>query len=753
MLWSGGRQVFTTNLCLAVLTVYFVPFLSALGALYLPAPPASTGLAGLDIETLRLFGGAALLVLGGFVLGVLDLLRPWLTASIFCLVLYRYFLDWPSPWLKAIGEGSALVRGSIALVLLLLFLTKGVLVNLYTSDDLQLYFPYLQEIRLQHGLWLDPARPVISDFLIGRGNGIHLFLASFTNQFIGQPVSLIFLLAIGLVVHRIVYRAIPSDPLDPFWSAARGELPECALLVALSTPVICVDFAKYHMQAGAFFLFLSWSSLLFIFIDNAGAKWLGCALVPVVMAIPLILPQYEAVALIILTISAIATAACRGWASARFHIRLAALGAAAAAASLGFNQFCVGIGEMNPAFLFLKFANLPRLGRWTSVEMIQYLNFAQRIQLAIPVFGVASRHMISSLAEQFVPFNDHGLVYSCRHVLLAIFALSLAALPLVASTPRVRARAGLDRGVRTFIVSLFAVYMAILYLTLLVNQGSLARAMEFEAVYRAIAVFAAAIVGIIFLRQLLPFEPRDSKLAVFAMGMVSVMLAATNLYAIDGGSPMKDFWKDGGLRTQLLRAVSYFSGRAGLIEANGELEHYGVGGQWDFDRCLEVGRLVPGPELILPLNAVFAIVPCQNSPLLPRKKLVHHYESVLAPFLGQVLFSPPEQAYRVYRKLGIDFFYVAKGDSYFWGPGFSESFSPGNLEKYFDVFHEDNDFLLLTWRGRGQRAVSAKLAADIEKLRAHARASKYSREYWLGVLRLKAWVATRRIQPPAVLGR
>jgi len=158
------------------------------------------------------------------------------------------------------------------------------------------------------------------------------------------------------------------------------------------------------------------------------------------------------------------------------------------------------------------------------------------------------------------------------------------------------------------------------------------------------------------------------------------------------------------------RAVHYFLGTEGLI-------HSVKKAGFNFKRCREIAEAVPGNARVLPLNANYNIVPCQNSPLLPRNKIVHHYESNLAPYFEDVTFGDAEHAAEIYRKLGINYFYVEKGDTDFFGPGFGRIFSRDNLEKRFDVYRNSPGFFILTWAGQGATPVSSETAAYIDRLR------------------------------------
>src|SRR5258708_6694715 len=97
MIFTGGNRVFFTNFCEAVLFPYFIVFILALGTLVTPnrLPAADANISSLDYNLTRFFSGAGVLIICGFVLGLLDLLRPQVTLPIFCLVLFFYFLHAP----------------------------------------------------------------------------------------------------------------------------------------------------------------------------------------------------------------------------------------------------------------------------------------------------------------------------------------------------------------------------------------------------------------------------------------------------------------------------------------------------------------------------------------------------------------------------------------------------------------------------------------------------------------------------------
>ena len=392
MLFNGGKECFQVNLCFLVLFFYAFLFMHALGTFFLPDPPfmKKPFLVAFDVDLIRFFGGASILSIFGFILGLLKLLIPWVTIPIFCGVLYIYFLRSPDifnrfwNWLTARNINSSPLRpfivtvNSIILLLILyILLVRGILPDLTSSDVMQLYFPYFAEVRLLHGTWIDPVHPIIYDFMIGRGMGVYLFFTSFTNQFFIQIIGVIYLVSIALVVYQFIFLIIPHDTEKSNWIGIRHILPACAAVMALASLIFITETGKYHLQTGAFLIFLSLNSLRFLFLDTKQSKWLFKVLVPVIIAMPIAFLQSEFFIVVILFAAAFTIYLKRGSRFAKYCVFLIIIGSTATIFSLLFNQLYIGIAALNPASFFLKFANFEKLNRWTSVELINYIRWTQ----------------------------------------------------------------------------------------------------------------------------------------------------------------------------------------------------------------------------------------------------------------------------------------------------------------------------------------------------------------------------------------
>jgi hypothetical protein len=794
MLFDGGPGVLAMNLSQAVLFPYIGLFMLGLGTLFLPRRPAveQGGLGEVDAIIIRFFAGASLLIALGFGLGLAKLLYAPITITIFCAVLYSYFLRTPSylgrlfKWLAdGSGDGGArdalIQDASIALrivalaIVIVVLLVSGILVNLYTSDDMQLYFPYLAEVRLQQGIWLDRSHPMYSSFLIGRGNGAHLFFASFTSEFFGQIISVVYLAASALVIRQALVVVIPRASSSA-WNLPRNLLPDCLVLVFLASVVVGIDTAKYHTQTNALLLYLAWAALLCLTISAYEARWIFRMLVPTVITIPLMLPQYQALAAPTLVVAGVALYIAGNKGAARSCVWLIAIGLLAMSGSLIFNQLYIGVGELNPAALFLRFANDYTFRQWANPELLQYLKLTQDSQPSVWDFvdkrSVLGRLVCSlALASLLFPLfrtRQVALENACRTIPTAawLFLAGFFVIHLI------------DRALFLFtnypsLQRLLQFQSALIYLFITAGIVVVARLLSREegpapdsASVPRIWVPAAASVtlsivlveicarvfkvnfgwrsGAVLLMVVAIAYARDwfrspsvvsltgffGKVAAVPIGVFGKVAAVPIEFVGKAASGYRAVWLPviftmfgvgmayhayrtfrydyhGALSVTLessaqTRALRYFLGLEGLIRAV-PTRHYN---SFNFRRCLEIDNSVPPLAKILALNANYALVPCYNSPLLPRDRVLHHYESVLAPHFSALAFGPAEQAAEIIRGKAVNYFYFQKGDTDFFGAAFGELFSFESLQQRFDVYRETDDFLILTWRGRGLRPVS-----------------------------------------------
>ncbi len=166
-------------------------------------------------------------------------------------------------------------------------------------------------------------------------------------------------------------------------------------------------------------------------------------------------------------------------------------------------------------------------------------------------------------------------------------------------------------------------------------------------------------------------------------------------------------------KKMFLQSLNYLFGRESLVKI--------IHPPFNYDLCIEIANSVPEPASIFALNSNLGISHCTFSPLIPRGKILHHYQSILAPHFELLALGSAREAYDVFKNHDINYFYIGKNNIDFWGAGWSEGFDQANLEENFTVFYEDNDFYILTWRGEEGKGISKDDASYINKIREEGR--------------------------------
>ena len=200
---------------------------------------------------------------------------------------------------------------------------------------------------------------------------------------------------------------------------------------------------------------------------------------------------------------------------------------------------------------------------------------------------------------------------------------------------------------------------------------------------------------------------------------------------------------------RIFSAWKYFTGNQGAISAYGPVDTYGIGtgDRNDVNTCLEIEQLVPGDKKVLNLNGFAAVEPCLFSPLLPRDKIVHHYETVAVTgsYFHELMYGEPEVAYSLFRRLGINYFYLRKNDTLFLPFGYSNALRPELLKNNFEISGETKDFYILTWRGSGKYPISEGLYAEIDSWYDESKDQEKTPNnvWWRGRIGLDNWVYQR----------
>jgi hypothetical protein len=381
----GGSSVALVNLSKLVLAPYVAVSMVYLGRLVSGTLGRCAQNRSLEAILFDFFAGAGVAAIIGFAAGLSQALypRPWQAVFAVLLLVGAYFSP-PTEWKLVLRQSMPLLNMPHALIarafriasiisVIVIVAVKGVMIDVVSPDVMQLYYSYLAEVRRNYGTLLQLDNPVVFDFLVGRGAGLYLIVATMMDQFSGKLVSVIFYIAMALVVTAISSDLFSWLKKDELFGAVLNDL---IFLIALWSQTLTAEFGKYHLATGAFLVFYVWAGSLKIGSRSPETKELNAAFYLVSFAIPLLLPQY----LLLLVVCAVLIMAT-GWMVCRrvepFVLKSCVIGFSGAIVSAGVNYLYVGVIDLNHYSVFLPSADLGRLQAWTSPAMVKYINYTQ----------------------------------------------------------------------------------------------------------------------------------------------------------------------------------------------------------------------------------------------------------------------------------------------------------------------------------------------------------------------------------------
>lgn len=702
--------------------------------------------------------GSAVLSLVGVALAAMGLISPWVCGGLFVLgtayavgsgAFHGRSLMRFVTWIRLEDVVSdkpavATVRLGIVAALALIGL-RAATGELNDTDVVQFYWGWLNEVRHLGGIRLSPEMPLIQDFVTGRGNGNYLFFSGIAPGLVSHAISAVFCAMFAVGLRAFVLRSAPASP-----SASKPSVllaADLACLAALWMLPGAVAFGKYHLQFAAWALGFMLVCLLIATDDSVTARARRLMLMPLAVAIPIGLAQFEAfIALVLLVVVVVAPS--RWFAAARLA-PLLLLGCASAGVSLLGNWLYLGIPDLNPFPLFERFIVESQFGLWTSRLQQYYINYISGGALtfragdgvgvlrglrsllgSIKTNGVPIAAALTGLLGLLIVANLPALRRPPRRLVLLLLAGLLGyalyrtslhtafddlALAPIANRMVLYALASVvylaavrpvqDNANRPFILGLLGYWLICVTFILIFQSGSMERLMRHAdmvfvglllvALVHAIGHISAggAVLQIGGRSRYLRLHKSAAVPLLLALGIAFSFRAAASAWTVD---PPR----------HLLASTLGLQGRAaGLTHPMAK-----------FGRCEEIGRSVPTTARVLFLNAYTAMAYCNNAVLLPRAMIVEPHESDFARDLAVSAFAGADKVEQTLRRLNIDYFLVLKGDSEFWASGLSAPFRPGELERRFDLLDDTSSFYVLTWRGAG-RPIPAETLAAISELR------------------------------------
>jgi hypothetical protein len=338
-----------------------------------------------------------------------------------------------------------------------------------------------------------------------------------------------------------------------------------------------------------------------------------------------------------------------------------ALGVAASVGicgSLLSNQLYLGIASTNPYSVFAPFANMERFSRFASADVMQYLTWRQSLGPAELFDGARLVRALWQAASMIV------LALACAVVLVL----------WPGSTPAQRN------------ASAFAIVAAYVVLTGLITSVCPHLGRLDPHIWALVPL--ALVGGIQWCAAL--FKKGTPSVLSLALAVASLVAAVMWPVSAARHAPI-----DGFLRGDALLSPPDTDRRISR-------------------RCIEL-QAATGNERILPVNAWRAMVPCYFSPVLSRGKIVHTYESDVARDLRLNTLSDAGTAEQNYRRLGVNLFYIQKGNCDVWLNGFGPLFSRDEMRQRLGMHSEAASHWLLTWRTDG-KALGDETLDSIQKL-------------------------------------
>jgi hypothetical protein len=742
LLFTGGWRGGLFGLAMAALVPLTIGIQIGLGALLarICGIPAA-----LEEPWLLWLSGSALMSLAGVALAAAGLIGPWLCGALFVLGAGNAVgagpragrpLSQVPTWIRLDDVVSdkptfAAVRLGIVVALVLIAL-RAATGELNDTDVVQFYWGWLNEVRHLGGVWLSPEMPLIQDFTAGRGNGNYLFSAGLAPGLVSSAVSAVFCVMFAVGLRAFVLLTAPASLGGPKPLTLLAADLSC--LAALWMLPGAVAFGKYHLQFAAWALGFMLVCFRIVTGDDVAARTRRLMLMPLAVAIPVGLAQFEAfVALALLF--AIPCASNRRLAAGRlFPVLL--VGCASAGLSLLANWLYLGIPDLNPFPLFERFVSEPRFSLWTSRLQQYYINYIQGGALTLKAGDDVSmlrelRSLVGAIVFNLAPIaaglagllgvatlaslpalrrSSPSILQLLLGLLLgyALYRVSLRAafhdLALAPATNRLAlyalasgvylaaVRPFLDAAPRPFLLGLLGYWLICATFVVVFHSGSLERLMRHADVV-FVALLLVALVHVIdripAIAVAAQIGKRVGRLRLRKSAAVPLLLAIGVAFSFHAAASA---WAVDPPRHLLASTLGLQGRAAGLTHPMAK-----------FERCEEIARSVPVQARVLFLNAYTAMAYCNNAVLLPRAMIVEPHASDFAREIATSAFADADTVEQTLRRLQIDYFMVLKSDSEFWASGLSAPFRPGELERRFDLLEETPSFYVLTWRGAGRR--------------------------------------------------
>ncbi len=525
---------------------------------------------------------------------------------------------------------------ALAVVLIKLFLWKGLFPETILFDMYSHYFSFYLLALEKHSIW--QAIQWWLPFYFQKGSSLQFFIVAVSDVQSLQLVGFIFFSAMLVCIYDFLIRFLTK--------------PVTLLLIILFTAspfVLDGGFQKIHLVFGPMLILIYNLISQSCFMNNV--QLLRLSIWPT-LYLSLMLPLTAALTLPIYAAALILEYASNNRIRMILILKIMLSTLVAVCFVLCLNYYLTGLFDYFPAKQNLKLANPKLFDWWLNPISIIDNRFFDGGETIVNIFEAIGKPLSWRMfAEFFTP--DYFIVY------LKEFAYLIALVPLLIISVYFRL---LPLNTQSEVKRSLLILCMLFGITFTASYGSSSdRLLFFTYVFRLLIVSAAIYI-------LLKKFPINRKLAT-VFYLVLLAFSIVNLEKLSEGLDAKH------------RAVSYFSGNIAYGEIfSGHIPFY-----------QKVAKIIEKDQRIMELSF------CYNCHSMPGLNFEHPLMPSYNVKMLEILYGDPEEVKKILQKYKINFLFFNQ-DSLILFNGFSKLFSPSYLPKYYKMFYSDPPNYILTWR-------------------------------------------------------
>ncbi len=289
----------------------------------------------------------------------------------------------------------------------------------FKLDTIQIYHPFLLRVIEDGSFWVTNKSLDVSNFLISRGAGVHLFFAQVSDQFIGTIIG-----GVCIIGGYLTLTSIAIKILNIFCKSQqlKNVYEKIFLGAGIWLSTLNVEIEKYHPQTFFLVMLLFLAIISQIFEKNFFTKKLSLSLGCITsFVIPITFPQHS-VFIAIIMISGGFIALLINDLKLLNNIFLQSLCSVLGfGISVGINFFHLGIFALYPLDIFFPISDMAKFTTLSSWEIWDYLEQLQMQVLENKYKDLNLLHWIKNILLK--AYHSLGLNFIDGKVFLEIFCV------------------------------------------------------------------------------------------------------------------------------------------------------------------------------------------------------------------------------------------------------------------------------------------------------------------------------------------